>query len=87
MKAHEMEMARNRVIRAVEAKYGVSMGEMRRHTRKPSPAILARFEAMYRLRHEVGLSYHRIGQIMNRDHSTVIHGVQRYKKIDCSKAM
>jgi chromosomal replication initiation ATPase DnaA len=49
-----------------------------------SEVVHARQEAMYRLRsllREDGshrLSFPRIGQILNRDHTTVLHGMKRH---------
>ena len=40
--------------------------------------INARHEAFWMLRTMYGLSYPRIGQIMGRDHSTVLYGIDRH---------
>lgn len=46
-----------------------------RHT----PIIKARHELMWRLRNEAMLPLKAIGYLLRRDHSTVIHGIQRYQ--------
>lgn len=38
----------------------------------------ARFEVYHRLRHELGLTLPRIGQIMGRDHTSVLNGLRKY---------
>lgn len=63
------------VIRGVADDFGVSferiMGNLR--TKK---VVIARREAYRRCR-EMGLSYPEIGYIMNRDHTTVLYGINR----------
>lgn len=44
------------------------------------PVALARFEAWAAL-HAIGWSTPRIGRKFNRDHSTIVHGIQRHKAI------
>lgn len=49
--------------------------------RKTNDIIPARQELMYRLRTETTWSLPRIGRFLgNRDHTTVLHGVQKFKK-------
>lgn len=40
----------------------------------------ARFMAMYLVRDLLGLSYPAIGKLFDRDHTTIVHGVQRVRK-------
>lgn len=42
------------------------------------PAVRARQEMMYRLRHETKLSFPQIGRILKRDHSSIIAGILSY---------
>ena len=39
----------------------------------------ARFEVMYRLKMERGMTTSQIGRLLNRDHTTVVHGQRWYK--------
>lgn len=46
----------------------------------------ARFEAMYRMRHEVKISgepmsYFRIKRVFGNDHATVMNGIKRYEEM------
>jgi chromosomal replication initiation ATPase DnaA len=41
---------------------------------------LARFEMYYVLQKD-GLSLSQIGAVFNRDHSTILHGIQRWKEM------
>jgi hypothetical protein len=41
---------------------------------------LVRFE-MYHVMREAGYSLPRIGEIFNRDHTTIMHGIKRWKEI------
>jgi chromosomal replication initiator protein len=40
-----------------------------------------RFEAMHRMREELGFSYPHIGRVFNRDHTSVLHGIRRWKAL------
>jgi len=42
--------------------------------------VLARQEAMYRARIEVGKSFPEIGRYFNKDHSTVAHSIKAHTK-------
>lgn len=47
-----------------------------------TPMLLPiRWRVYWRMRNEKGASYPQIGQIMNRTHSAVIHGVRRYDSL------
>lgn len=44
----------------------------------------ARHEAMWVLREHLALTFQRVGYYLNRDHSTVVHGVNQYRlRNDC----
>lgn len=65
-----------RVIRDVAEKARITHAELVGPCRKVRFAR-PRQEAMYRLRHELRLSYPRIGQLLGgRDHTTILHGVR-----------
>lgn len=67
----------NATIKVVALRHGVSLEEIMSDTTKHKIAR-ARHEAMYILKTKFRLSYPRIGAIMRRDHSTVIHGVRAH---------
>lgn len=46
---------------------------------RPSGLIRARFHIYTVLRDELKMSYSQIGRVMKRDHSTVMHGIERYR--------
>lgn len=68
-----------RIIREVAAKYGRTVDELTGPLRWRSIAW-ARQEAMFRLRNETTLSYPDIGRRLNRDHTTILHGVRAHAK-------
>jgi chromosomal replication initiator protein len=65
------------LINAVADKYKIDRDLMFSQT-KAEPIVRARHEAFYRLRTEKKLSYTQIGKIFYRDHSTVMHGVEKF---------
>lgn len=40
--------------------------------------VRARWELMYRANREIGATLPRIGHFLNRDHTTVLHGIRRH---------
>lgn len=67
-------------IMEVAKKHEMGVEQMLGLSRKQS-FVNARHEAMYEL-HLMGLSLPMIGRMMGRrDHTTVLHGIRRYKKI------
>ena len=68
-----------RVLKWVADKHGVTVGDLIGPVRAV-PIATARFEAEYILRTRLGLGLKQIGYYLNRDHSTVIHGIQVYCK-------
>jgi hypothetical protein len=63
------------VVNAVADRHGIAPEDILGSSRK-RPVMLARFECMYRLRVEYKMSYPAIGARLDRDHSTVMHGVR-----------
>jgi chromosomal replication initiator protein len=52
---------------------------IKRHNRRKG-VVWARFEIMWRARHELNAPYALIGQVLGgRDHSTIMHGIERYE--------
>ena len=67
------------IIRETAAKHNISTEYLIGHTRRRGVAW-ARFEIMWRARHEIGASYELIGAVLGgRNHSTVMYGVARYE--------
>ena len=67
----------NATIKVVALRHDVDVEDIMVGDRT-RPIVHARHEAMYILRNKFRLSYPRIGTIMGRDHSTVIHGVRAH---------
>lgn len=67
----------SRIIAEVAARHGLKVAVLLGRSRR-AEAVLARHEAMYELRRQVGLSYPDIGCRMRRDHTTVLHGVRKH---------
>jgi len=69
----------HQIIRETAAKHNVSTEYLIGHCRRRGVAW-ARFEIMWRARHEVGAAYELIGHVLGgRNHSTVMYGVARYE--------
>ena len=69
----------HQIIRETADKHNVSTEYLIGHCRRAGVAW-ARFEIMWRARHEVGASYELIGHVLGgRNHSTIMHGINRYQ--------
>ena len=67
------------IIRETAAKHNISTEHLLGHNRRRGVAW-ARFEIMWRARHELGAPYQLIGHVLGgRDHSTIMHGIARYE--------
>lgn len=66
------------ICRSVCEKYGISWIDVI-SARRDAGIILPRFEIMWRARKFTLLSLNQIGSRMNRDHSTVLHGIRRFQ--------
>jgi hypothetical protein len=65
------------IVNEVTRRTGVTMREMRQSNKRP-PVANVRLECYYRLRIGTGLSFSQIGAIFQRDHTTVLQGIQNY---------
>lgn len=66
------------ICREVCVKHNIGIADLM-SARRDQKTVLARHEAMYRMKHETNLSYPQIGKRMGgRDHSTVIFAVKRH---------
>lgn len=67
------------IMREVCEKHGVTLAELRGVGNQTADMHDARYEAFYRVRVEVNLSYPRIGHVMGGfHHTTVMHGIQKH---------
>jgi chromosomal replication initiation ATPase DnaA len=76
------ETTREKIIRAICDKYDVTLDEMRSAARNKN-ITTARHECFYRFRHEIKqkgrpLTVQEIGKAFNKDHTTVMHGINRH---------
>jgi len=76
------ETTREKIIRAVCDKYDVTLDELRGNGRNKN-ITTARHECFYRFRHEIKqmgrpLSLPEIGKAFCKDHTTVMHGINRH---------
>jgi chromosomal replication initiation ATPase DnaA len=60
-------------------KYGLTIDDLTGRSREARIAH-PRQEAMWRMKHETPMSYPAIGRRLNRDHSTVLHGVKAHQQ-------
>lgn len=65
-----------KIIKDTAGKYRLTSEQLIGHSRFKE-LVLARHEAFYLLQRK-GLSTPQIGRLMNRDHSTVIHGIREH---------
>lgn len=76
-------VAPERILAAIQRIYGVLLAELQNESRM-QPLVTIRHEAMWLLRKLGRLSYPSIGKILNRDHTTVMHG---YAKIEFARTI
>jgi chromosomal replication initiator protein len=62
------------IIREVCQKYNVSFETLKSKTRERE-IVFARQLAMYLIKKRTGLTFKKVGQLFNRDHTTAIHAV------------
>lgn len=65
------------IVTEVSVKTGVTVSDILGPNREKH-VVLARYEALYRTAVETTMSYFAIGRRFNRDHATIIHGLQRH---------
>lgn len=70
----------DRILWNVCARYEVSFQALKGRSQRDIH-VMARWEAFTRLSNELGMSTGRIGQLFDRDHTTVIHGLRRYAEL------
>jgi chromosomal replication initiation ATPase DnaA len=68
------------IVTACAAEWGVPRELLLGESRE-APVVMARFAAMALGRRLLGYSFPRIGRLLARDHSTVMHGVRRMARM------
>lgn len=66
-----------RILSEVAGKHGLTVADLRGRSRA-TRIVLARQEAMYRLRADLPLSCPTVARVINRDHTTVSHGAHAH---------
>lgn len=69
-----------RVLHAVAAYHKVDPSEILSASRKRH-VTQARFEVFYRLRVDLNMSYQKIAGLMKKDHTTILHGVNKMREM------
>lgn len=66
------------ILREVSEKHKVAMVDLL-SSRRSQAYVIARQEAMYRMRHETSMTFPQIGRRMGgRDHTTVLYGIRKH---------
>lgn len=68
------------IVEQIAGRYSIGVRELMSSDRSRR-LIRPRWHAYFALR-EAGFSYPAIGEIMNRDHSTVMHGIRKLSEMD-----
>lgn len=68
-----------KIIQEVGEVHGLTKNQIFSSSRKKN-LVAARHEVMYRVRHEVGMSYIEMGMYFNKDHTTIINSVFKHKE-------
>lgn len=77
--ARELAGPPRMIVHEVATKYGLKTSDLTGPSTKRSVTI-PRQEAMFRIRHERGLSLPAVGQIFGgRDHTTILHGIRAHE--------
>ena len=69
----------NTIAAGIAKSYGYTLGDLQSKLRYRR-LVTVRWRVFYALRQQ-GFSYPEIGELLKRDHSTVIHGVQAWLKL------
>lgn len=67
------------IVRATSDMFGVKPSELKGKRRKAN-IVQSRQVAMYIMRHELGLQYEAIAEYFEKDHTTVMHSVQKIEE-------
>lgn len=72
------------VNNAINFRYGINHEDLLSNNRRQD-LVRARFIAFFILRHKFKMDFNLIGKLYNKDHTTVIRGIERMKKIGLKK--
>lgn len=78
MREVALPQRRREILKEVAQKHVVAPQAILGKSRH-KPIVLARFEYVYRLHEEMGLSFAEIGRVLGRDHTTALHAYGRFK--------
>ena len=70
---------RKRIIAECAAEFGITANDILGNSRV-AHIVMARRKAAWIFHQRGTMSYPQIGRILNKDHSTIIHAVRRYKQ-------
>ncbi|MCD6289143.1 MAG: chromosomal replication initiator protein DnaA [Anaerolineae bacterium] len=76
----QVAVSPEQTLELVAWSFGLSVDQLTGRKRNKEVS-LARHIAMYLLRHECDLSLPQVGALLNRDHTTVMHGVERVEEL------
>ena len=79
MKGFSGRQSARYVIAKVLVKHGMTFIDVAGQA-KSQKFVDCRFEIYYRLRRELGLSLMQVGQMLNKDHTSVLHGYRRMEE-------
>ena len=74
---HFARPSRGAALEVIALKYGVKVADIK-GPRRFAKIMMARREACYALRVKHGMSFVHIGSMLNIDHSTAVHAVQKH---------
>lgn len=69
-----------KLIRETADKHGIDPNKITGRNRRV-PAVLCRWEVYYRAKKELNISYNKIARVFKTDHTTVMHGVQKFETL------
>jgi len=78
-KARVYQDFRKRIIADCAEEFGISVKDLLGNSRV-NHIVMARRKAAWIFYQRGTMSYQQIGRLLNKDHSTIIHAVQKYQK-------
>jgi chromosomal replication initiation ATPase DnaA len=78
-KARVYQDFRKRIIADCAKEFGISVEDLLGNSRV-NHIVMARRKAAWIFYQRGTMSYQQIGRLLNKDHSTIIHAVQKYQK-------
>lgn len=80
LKGEALELEIQRIIMSTSIAYNIPVEDIMSESRRKD-VVLPRHIAMYQLRKDLGVSFPAIGRIFKKDHTTVMHAVDRITEI------